>query len=86
MRDAHSAQKAIIGDKMKMMNNLSIDTLMKYYEDGYFSEDQLDCIRWGLENNFDVSIYARPEYNLWQMHQICDGLEHGRDVSLYADP
>lgn len=86
MRDAHSTQKAITGDKMKLMNNLSIDTLMKPYEDGYFSEDQLDCIRWGLRNNFDVSIYARPEYNLWQMHQICDGLEHCRDVSLYADP
>ena len=71
---------------MKLTNNLSIDTLMKPYEDGYFSEDKLDCIRWGLRNNFDVSIYARPEYNLWQMHQICDGLEHGRDVSLYADP
>ena len=71
---------------MKLMNNLSIDTLMKPYEDGYFSEDQLDCIRWGLRNDFDVSIYARPEYNLWQMHQICDGLEHGRDVSIYADP
>lgn len=37
---------------MKLMNNLSIDTLMKPYEDGYFSEDQLDCIRWGLKEQF----------------------------------
>lgn len=49
---------------MKLKNNLSIDTLMNPYENGYFSEDQLDRIRWGLRNNFDVSIYTRPEYDL----------------------
>lgn len=40
----------------------------------------------GLRNGLDVSIYAKPEYDLWQMVQIRMGLQSGVDVSIYAKP
>ena len=41
-------------------------------------------IREGLEDNVDVSIYAKPEFNWVQMHQIKLGLKQNIDVSIYA--
>ncbi len=38
----------------------------------------------GLEEGLDVSIYAKPEYNEWQMEQIRLGLKDHIDVSVYA--
>lgn len=40
----------------------------------------------GLRDGLDVSIYAKPEYDLWQMVQIRMGLQSGVDVSIYAKP
>ena len=51
-----------------------------------FDEYQIEEIRYGLERGYDVSFYARPEFNLQQMKQICLGLETGVDVSVYAKP
>ena len=41
-------------------------------------------IRKGLEANVDVSIYAKTEFDDWQMKQIRLGLEDNLDVSSYA--
>ena len=41
-------------------------------------------IRWGLENNLNVSLYAKPDFNENQMEEIRLGLEDNLDVSLYA--
>lgn len=43
-------------------------------------------IKRGLLKNLDVSIYAKPEFNSWQMDEILSGLENGVDVSVYANP
>ena len=44
------------------------------------------CIRKGLEENLDVSIYANTDYNEHQMDEIRLGLEEDLDVSIYAKP
>ena len=41
-------------------------------------------IRLGLEKNLDVSWYAKPEFDEYQMKQIRFGLEHKLDPTLYA--
>ena len=35
----------------------------------------MDEIKEGLQANLDVSIYAKPELNYYQMHQIRQGLK-----------
>ena len=40
----------------------------------------------GLLYHVDVSIYAKPEFNVTQMYWIVGGLYHGIDVSIYAKP
>lgn len=39
----------------------------------------------GLKNDVDISVYASPEFNGEQMHEIRQGLEAGIDVSMYAN-
>jgi len=51
-----------------------------------FNEDQLEIIKQGLQQNLDVSIYAKPEFNHYQMIQILCGLIENLDISIYADP
>ena len=51
-----------------------------------FNNSQMKQIRYGLEEDLDVSKYADPKFNCLQMRQIRQGLEHGLDVSQYADP
>ena len=41
-------------------------------------------IRRGLQNNLDVSIYAKKEFNSAQMNEIREGLRDNLDVSIYA--
>ena len=41
-------------------------------------------IRFGLEYNLDVSIYAKKEFNFFKMYQIRLGLKDNLDVSKYA--
>ena len=51
-----------------------------------FEQNQLEQILIGLKQDLDVSIYAKPEYNLRQMELIRLGLKQGLDVSIYAKP
>lgn len=43
-------------------------------------------VLWGLEENLDVSIYAKSSFNYFQMEVIRMGLKEGLNVSLYANP
>ena len=49
-----------------------------------FNGDQQEQIILGLVSSVDISIYAKPEFDDWQMCQIRDGLEDNLDVSIYA--
>lgn len=48
--------------------------------------EQMQLIRQGLEDGFDVSWYAKSEFDNWKMFQIFLGLDNGLDVSIYAKP
>ena len=68
----------------KIHNNLTVDNLMKTEWFEQFYEKQKEVIILGLEQNLDVSIYAKPEYTWEQMRQIRLGLMNNLDVSIYA--
>ena len=70
----------------KIHNNLSIENLMKTDWINQFDEDQKTEIIKGLEKNWDVSIYANPEYSWRQMEEIRKGLKENLDISWYANP
>ena len=70
----------------KIYNNLSIDNLRKTKWFKQFNLYEQEEIIWGLEDNLDISIYAKKEYNWKQMSQIRFGLVDNLDVSLYAKP
>lgn len=71
---------------MKLKNNVSINTLLKEYEDtGVFNDAQLCNIKLGLIMGDDVSVYAKPEFTYKQMDAIASGMVHDIDVTKYAD-
>ena len=47
-------------------------------------EYQQEQISAGLQDNLDISIYAKTEFDWKQMEQIREGLEKNLDVSIYA--
>ena len=49
-------------------------TIKDYEEMGCFKCGQMDQIRKGLEKGLDVSIYAKPEFDDFQMEEIRIGL------------
>ena len=69
----------------KIYNNLTIDNLTKTEWFNQFDEYQQLEITEGLEDNLDVSIYAKPEYSSLQMLKIKEGLKQNLDVSKYAN-
>ena len=54
----------------KIYNNLNVENLIKTEKFKYFNEDQKKQIRLGLEDNLDVSVYAKPEYSSKEMRDI----------------
>lgn len=71
---------------MKLKNNISINTLLKEYEDkNVFNDAQLCNIKLGLIMGDEVSIYARPEFTYRQMDAIASGLVHNIDVTKCVD-
>ena len=44
-----------------------------------FDHDQMREIYLGLKDNLDVSAYARPEYNIYQMKKIRSDLANALD-------
>lgn len=49
------------------------------------NEDQIEEIKIGLEDNLNVAIYAKKEFDSSQMKYIRWGLKENLDVSIYAD-
>ena len=68
----------------KIYNNLNIENLTKTEWFNQFDENQQYEILIGLENNLDISIYAKSEFDWLQMREIRWGLEDKLDVSWYA--
>ena len=57
-----------------------------YVRDGRYDPDQLDVIKRGLKEGYDVSVYARPDLDWEQMDQVLAGLRDRVEVKVYADP
>ena len=70
----------------KIYNNLNIENLKKTEWFNQFNMAQQFEILIGLENNLDISIYAKKEFDNFQMAQIREGLEANLDASQYAKP
>ena len=68
----------------KIYNNLNIENLTKTEWFNQFNINQQEEILKGLENNLDVSVYAKPEFDWAQMRNIMMGLKANLDVSWYA--
>ena len=54
----------------KIYNNLNIENLIKTEWFNQFDEKQQKQIRYGLEDNLDISIYAKPEYSWLEMKHL----------------
>jgi len=57
--------------------------LLKYINEGYDAE-QLNEIRYSLENHIDIDPYLSKEYRAASITQISKGVARGVDVALYA--
>ena len=68
----------------KIYNNLSIENLKKTEWFNQFAYWEKALIRSGLEKGLDVSIYAKKEFDDFQMREIRLGLIDNLDVSIYA--
>ena len=67
----------------KIYNNLNIENLKKTEWFNQFNKGQQKEIRYGLEDNLDVSIYAKSEFDEHQMNIIRFGLTKIRCINLY---
>ena len=70
----------------KIYNNLNIENLVKTDWFNQFDENQKIEILIGLQDNLDVSIYAKKEFDGEQMAQIILGLKQELNVFVYATP
>ena len=68
----------------KIYNNLTIDNLVKSNWFSLFNKWQQEEIKLGIENNVDIFIYAKKEFDRDQMREIRFGLVERVDVSVYA--
>lgn len=65
---------------MKLTNNLTIENLLKNEKwTSQFDVAQLNMIRSGLQQGYDVSIFATPELDTYQMRVILYCLYYGFD-------
>ena len=79
-------------DLLKNLDSAKIDTFVHITENNGLNFEQRCQVIYGLEDNFSeeqVSIYAKPEFDEFQMEQICTGFESGlsvEQVGVYAKP
>ena len=62
----------------KIYNNLNIENLTKTEWFKQFNEEQQEEITKGLEDNVNVFIYAKPDFNCFQMEQIRSFLQFSK--------
>ena len=70
----------------KIHNNLIIENLIKTEWINQFNKYQQEEIIKGIEDNLDVSVYAKREFDWGQMLYLRLGLKDNLDVSIYAKP
>ena len=70
----------------KIYNNLTYKNLIKTDWIEQFDEAQQIEIRKGIENQVDLSVYAKTDYDSFQMFEIRIGLQEGIDVNYYNNP
>ena len=68
----------------KIYNNLNPKNLIKTECFNQFTKPQQKQIKLGIENNVDISWYAKTEFKQSQMNEIRLGLYNNVDVSVYA--
>ena len=68
----------------KIYNNLNIDNLLKSGWLSLFNKGQQEEIKLGIENNVDIFIYAKKEFDRDQMREIRFGLVEKVDISIFA--
>ena len=79
-------------DLLKNLDSAKIDTFVHITENNGLNFEQRCQVIYGLEDNFSeeqVSIYAKPEFDEFQMEQIRTGFESGlsvEQVDVYAKP
>ena len=65
---------------MKLTTNLTVENLLKNEKwTSQFDVAQLNMIRSGLQQGYDVSIFATPELDMYQMRVILYCLYYGFD-------
>lgn len=72
---------------MKLTNNLSFESVLESYESLYkceYSDFQKTQLKFGYEDNLDISQYANPAFSYMQMNFIRNGLLKNLDISKYA--
>ena len=62
--------------------NLNYANLMKTEWGNQFDSLQKGELKKGLEKGLDVSVYAKPEFNCYQMEKERLKLENDRDLDL----
>lgn len=71
--------------KESELSEEDIEKLLESYQNDYY-ESQIKEIRYGLEQELPVEIFAKQYYNWMQMRELRLGLYAGLDVSIYASP
>ena len=65
---------------MKLTTNLTVENLLKNEKwTSQFDEYQLTMIKSGLEQGYNVSLFATPEFDVYQMKVILYCLYYGFD-------
>ena len=70
----------------KEFKNLTVDNLIKTEWFNQFDKQQKKLIIEGLQENLNVFLYAKKEYNWGQMAHLKAGLKKNLDISIYANP
>ena len=82
-----SIDNLMLTEKFKQLNKKQKKEIVinsEWFNQFDFMQQQL--IRLGLEENLDISIYAKKEFDWNKMGQIRVGLIDGLDVLIYAKP
>lgn len=81
--DLHASQQAENKMAKIWLENNEVKSNMDL---SIYNDAQMREIHSGLEENLDVTIYAKPEFISDQMAEIRQGLERKLDITIYAKP
>lgn len=67
---------------MKLMNNLSVETILESYKKQGFDKYQLEFLEKCLNDGIEVSQFANKDYTVERMKLLCNARKKGIDISL----